>query len=65
MTTGCTCGTPGCAGIAHEPGGRCRRCQTEAMPPGAERTLRQIIQAALYGRDAAPGDRHADREAGS
>jgi len=65
MTTGCDCGTPGCGGTAHEPGGRCARCQTEAMLAGAGRTLGQIVQAALYGQAAAPGGRSADKEAGA
>jgi hypothetical protein len=69
MTTGCTCGSPGCGGIAHEPGGRCPACQTDALPPGAARTVRQIIQAALYGSgitvDAAAGGRQAGKEAGA
>ena len=47
MTTGCTCGTPGCPGIAPEPGGLCPRCRTEAMPPGPRRLLREIIVAVL------------------
>ena len=47
MTTGCTCGTPGCPGIAPEPGGLCPRCRTEAMPPGPRRLVRQIIVAVL------------------
>jgi hypothetical protein len=69
MTTGCTCGTAGCGGVAHEPGGRCPDCQTEAMPPGAARTVRQIIQAALYGSGitagAVSGGRCAEKEAGA
>ena len=47
MTTGCTCGTPGCPGIAPEPDGLCARCRTEAMPPGPRRLARQIIVAVL------------------
>jgi hypothetical protein len=47
MTTGCTCGTPGCPGIAPDPGGRCPRCRTETMPPGARRLVRHIIVAVL------------------
>jgi hypothetical protein len=69
MTTGCTCGTAGCSGVAAQPGGRCPGCQTAAMPPGAARTLREILQAALYGRDisadAAATSRAAGKEAGS
>jgi hypothetical protein len=68
MTTGRTCGTPGCAGIAPEPDGRCQRCRIEAMPPGPARTLRQIIHTALNGQetrgDALTAGRN-DREAGS
>ena len=69
MITGCTWGTPGCAGVAHEPGGQCPRCQIEAMPGGAAQTVKQIIQAALYGSgvtaDAVTGGRFAEKEAGA
>ena len=69
MTTGCTCRTPGCGGLAPQPGGRCPGCQTAAMPPGAARTLREIVQAVLYGRDisaeAAITPRATGKEAGS
>jgi hypothetical protein len=47
MTTGCCCGTPGCPGIAPDPGGLCPQCRTEAMPPGARRLIRQIIVTVL------------------
>ena len=68
MTTGCTCGTPGCGGLAHERGGQCPRCQIEAMPPGAARVVKQILCAALYGRGIEGGSLRLvcnDREAGS
>jgi hypothetical protein len=68
MTTGCTCGTPGCGGIAHERGGQCPRCQIEAMPPGAAWTVKQIFCTGLYGRDIEGGSLRLisnDREAGS
>ena len=69
MTTGCTCGTPGCGGVAPERGGTCRNCQIGITPQGAARTLRGLIHTALYGRDAvADGGivwQQADREAGS
>lgn len=56
-------------GIAHQPAGRCPRCEIEAMAAGAGRTVRQIIRAALYG-SAIPGTgpaagRSAQAEAGS
>ena len=70
MTTGCSCGTPGCQGITYEPGGRCPRCQIAATRPGIAWTVRQIIHAVLYGPDIStsglPAGRHAeDKEAGS
>jgi hypothetical protein len=68
MTTGCSCGTPGCGGIAHERGGQCLRCQIEATPPGAARIVKQIFYTALYGRDIEGGSLRLicnDREAGS
>ena len=68
MTTGCNCRNPGCTGITCDPGARCRRCEINAMPPGAGRTLRQVIHTALNGRQPRPGEPSAargDREAGS
>jgi hypothetical protein len=69
MATGCTCGTAGCGGVAHEPGGKCPGCQTAALPAGPARTLREILQPALYGRDIGAditgSSRSASREAGS
>jgi hypothetical protein len=69
MTTGCVCGSPGCGGIASEPGGRCAGCQVDAMPPGAGRTVQQIIHAVLYGADVPrgvqPGGRGTQKEAGA
>jgi hypothetical protein len=69
MTTGCTCGTAGCGGIAPEPGGQCPDCHTGAMPAGPARTVTQIIHTALYGSDISAGDvigRHqAGKEAGA
>jgi len=69
MTTGCTCGSPGCGGIAPGPGERCPRCQIDAMPRGAGRTLQQIIHAVLYGagepRALQPRGRDTQREAGT
>jgi hypothetical protein len=69
VTTGCTCGTPGCGGVAPAPGGRCPQCETAAMAPGPARTVRQIIHTALNGPDLTTGDvtggRQAARHAGS
>ena len=69
MTTGCTCGTPGCGGIAPMPGGTCRNCQIGITPQGTARTLRGLIHIALFGRNAAADGgivwQQADREAGS
>jgi hypothetical protein len=68
VTTGCNCRTPGCAGISYDPGGKCGRCEIDAMPPGTGRTLRQIIYTALNGcepRTGEPSAARGDREAGS
>jgi hypothetical protein len=69
MTTGCACGSPGCGGIASAPGEHCARCQVDAMPPGAGRTLQQLVHAVLYGADVPralqPGGRDTEREAGA
>ena len=59
MTTGCICGKSGCGGLAHDRGGRCPRCEIEAIPAGAGRVVRQIIHTALNGPDM------REREAGS
>ena len=63
MTTGCSCGTPGCRGIAHEPGGRCPRCQFAEMPPGAARAVRQIIHDVLTGPEISIDDMLGGRQA--
>ena len=68
MTTGCTCSTPGCPGLAHERGGSCHGCQIGIPPRDADRTLRGIIHTALFGRDLTVDglvSRAADREAGA
>jgi hypothetical protein len=66
MTTGCSCGTPGCQGTTYEPGGRCPRCQIAATPPGTARIVRQIVHAVLNGTGGLLAGRQAeDKEAGS
>jgi hypothetical protein len=65
MTTGCTCSTPGCPGIAPERDSQCPRCEIEATDTRPARGMRQIIHRVLDG----PADRWytlvGDREAGS
>ena len=69
MTTGCTCGSPGCGGIAQEP--QAAGASGAKSPPGlgAGRTVLQIIHAALYGANAPrggqPRGRDTTKEAGS
>jgi len=70
MTIGCTCETPGCGGIAHAPGGPRPDGESDAMPPGAARALRQGAHTILTSRDItldeAPGGRpRRPKEAGS
>lgn len=64
MTTGCNCGTRGCPGIAYKPGARCPDCEIAAMPPGAARTVRQVIHAVLTAPGISAGA-DGEREAGS
>jgi len=72
MTTGCSCGTPGCRGIAPGPGEKCAGCRIAAEPNPVMRALKRAAEAVLSG-PAADRDYHllrrsdaqADREAGS
>jgi hypothetical protein len=57
MTTGCSCATPGCRGIAPERNSACRTCQAAAVTAGSVSAVRELLHRVLYGRDltAEPG----------
>jgi hypothetical protein len=64
MTTGCTCGTPGCDGITYWPGDRCARCRNEATPSALKRAVLRLLDGPQLAPGGQPGQQ-ADREAGS
>jgi len=67
MTTGCSCGTPGCRGIAPGPGEKCAGCRIAAEPNPVMRVVKRAAEAVLSGRNdyLLTRSAQADREAGS
>jgi hypothetical protein len=55
MTTGCTCATPGCPGVAPERNTQCRSCQTGPVTPGPVRAVGELLHDVLFGRGSEPG----------